>query len=222
MRVTATRSLRMTSSGYTPSDRKLGFVIRGVEKYAINDYLEGVAAIIGAENIRTFGRIKGNFGIWVKTIEAAGKLSAEDYIVVNSENIPIWPYVQPILKVKLFNVPPFVTNEAIEAELNNHGAVKAKITVEPLYGVSDKFKGIESFTRITSMTFESEKKLPGKLIIKTEESSHTIFTQVGRQKCFICQELKHKSSACPRKKTKRHQLLHLRRLSTMTTLTSRP
>ena len=93
-------------------------------------------------------------------------------------------------------------------ELKKHGIIKAPITVEPLYGVSEKFKGIESFTRSTSMSFQPQVKLPEKIVITTEESSHVIFTQVGRQKCFICQETKHKSSDCPKKIKRTENILN--------------
>ena len=55
----------MASPGFVPSVRELGFVIKSDEKCGIEDYLEAVAAIIGAENIKTFGRIRSNFGVSV-------------------------------------------------------------------------------------------------------------------------------------------------------------
>ena len=207
----------MGSRNFQPSDKKVGFVIKGNESLQINDYLEAIAEIIGAESIKTFGRIKGNFGVWVKTPEAAEKLSDVDFLPVKNESVAMWPYVVPILKVKLFNVPPFLPNDVIETELKRHGIIKAPITVEPLYGVSEKFKGIESFTRTTSMSFQTDVKLPEKLVIKlvttTEESSHVIFTQVGAQKCFICQETKHKSKDCPKKAKKTEKITHDNKLN---------
>ena len=167
----------------------------------MNDYLEAVASIVGAENIQTFGRIKSNFGVWVRNDEAAAKLHELDLIEVKSESLEIWPFVRQIIKVKLFGVPPFISNESIEAELKNHGTLKAPIFVEQLHGVSDKFKGIQSFNRTTLMSFEDNKKLPEKISVSTEERSYVIQTQVGRQKCFLCKSFTHKSSDCPDKKT---------------------
>ena len=66
--------------------------------------------------------------------------------------------------------------ESIEAELKNHGTLKAPITVEQLHGVSDKFKGIESFKRTTLMSFEDNKKLPGKIRVSTDERLYVILT----------------------------------------------
>ena len=98
----------MGSRDFQPSDKKLGFVIKGNESLQINDYLEAIAEIIGAENIKTFGRIRGNFGVWVNTPEAAEKLNVVDFLAVKNESVAMWSYVVPILKVKLFGVPPFL------------------------------------------------------------------------------------------------------------------
>ena len=73
--------------------------------------MEAVAKIIEAENIVSFGRMRSNFGVWVKTI---------DLITVKNESLSLWPFVKPIQKIKLF-VPPFVTNEEIETELEQYG-----------------------------------------------------------------------------------------------------
>ena len=156
----------MEKQTFVPSAKEFGFVIKSDEKCGIEDYLEAVAKIIEAENIISFGRIRSNFGVWVKTTEAAEKLQEIDLITVKNESLSLWPFVKPIQKVKLFNVPPFVTNEAIETELEQYGTLKSKIAVESLFGVSEKFKNIESFTRATTMSFESNKKLPSRIKVR--------------------------------------------------------
>jgi len=185
---------------FYPSERKFGFLIKPVQGCENDDYLEAISDIVGEGNIRTFGRVRNNYGVWVKSDEAAEKLQCFDTITVKNQNVAIWPYVKPILKVKLFNVPPFIPNDLIETELKKYGALKGHITVEPLFGISEKFKGIESFTRSTLMSFADEAKLPDHITVKTDEFSHLITTQVGRQKCFICHDFKHKSADCPQRK----------------------
>ena len=97
-----------STSSFTPSSKKHGFVIKSVINCEMNDYLEAVASIVGTENIQNFGRIKSNFGVRVRNDEAAAKLHELELIEVKSESLEIWPFVRQIIKVKLFGVPPFI------------------------------------------------------------------------------------------------------------------
>ena len=61
--------------GYQPCAREFGFVIRGNNQFGAEDYLDAIADKIGVENIKTFLKIRGNFGFWVKNSESVAKLA---------------------------------------------------------------------------------------------------------------------------------------------------
>ena len=194
----------MSSSNFKPFPRETGFVLKNCVEKKAEDYLQAIAAIVGVEKIKSFGRCRENFCVWVSDNDAAEELRILESVQVDNESVAIWPYFSPILPVKLFNVPPFISNEEIKLELLKWGSVKGDISSEKLHGVSEQFQNIESFTRVTHMSFKDDVRLPSRIAIKTPETttSFSITTQVGRPKCFICADPKHKSKDCLKRKKK--------------------
>jgi len=196
----------MTSSNLNQFPRETGFVLKSCDGKSAEDYLQAIAAIVGAEKIKSFGRVRENFSVWVSDKDAADKLHVCDSVPVGNESFAIWPYFSPILPVKMFSVPPFISNEEILVELLKWGSVKGGISSEKLQGVSAQFQNFESLTRVTHMSFKDGKKLPIRITVGPPEASYTITTQVGRPKCFICGDPKHKSKDCPKRKRNFPQL----------------
>ncbi|CAG7722080.1 unnamed protein product [Allacma fusca] len=172
------------------------FVIKNLVEATLTDYLESIKGIIGADSIVDIGRVTSNYGIWVKDIEAVKKLKALEFITIKNQNVSIGPYVDPLKKVKLIGVPPFVDNTVLKIELNKYGMVKTEIDTEPIYGVPENFKHVKSFNRILHMTFQKDVYLPETITVTHDNTKHAIKTQVGRRKCFFCGSLSHVGSNC--------------------------
>ncbi|CAG7732698.1 unnamed protein product [Allacma fusca] len=177
-----------------------GFVIKNLVEATLIDYLNAIESVVGAENIVDIGRVTSNYGIWVKNDEAAQKLKLLEFLTIRNQSVSIWPYVEPLKKVKLMGVPPFLDNKLLKLELNKYGMVKSEIESEPIYGVPEKFKHIKSFTRTVYMTFQKDVLLPDSLLIQFEDKKHAIKTQVGRRKCFFCGSFSHIGSNCMMRK----------------------
>ncbi|CAG7816973.1 unnamed protein product [Allacma fusca] len=178
-----------------------GFVIKNVAEATMIDYLDSIKEIVGAENIINIGKVASNYGVWVKNDEVSKKLKILEVVTVKEQSVSIWPYAQPIKKVKLIGVPPFLNNNLIIQELNQYGKVKSDIDTEPLYGALDEYtKHIGSFTRSLLMSFSKDIQLPESIIVRNDDTNHEIRTQVGWRKCFYCGSFTHVGANCTTKK----------------------
>lgn len=99
-------------------------------------------------------------------------------------------------------MPPFFSNDVIAKELCKYGTLKSQITADSSYGADEDLKHVTTSTRNVLMSFENNAKLPDKITVDSGVYKCIITAQVGRQKCFACNDFKHKSSDCPKKKNK--------------------
>jgi len=78
--------------------------------------------------------IKGAVVIFLDQVEKVNRV-VEAGLIVGDLFVPVFPLVQPVTRVLVFNVPPFVTDEFLSRELS-----RPRKVVSPIKKISSGFK----------------------------------------------------------------------------------
>ena len=179
--------------------KTFGYVIQAISGATQVDYVTAIAAVVGPKKVKSIGVMNSNVTVWLADDASAGKLESTDVITVKGKSTQVWPFVRPLRNVKLFGVPPIVSNDKLKEELSQHGRVCSQIKTELVHGMPEEFGPIESLTRTLRMSFETGKLLPSKLALEEDGEKITIRTQVGKRKCFRCDKAGHVGRTCPQR-----------------------
>ena len=179
-----------------------GYVVTAIDKATSVDYLSAIVKVIGQSKVKSFGRMGRNFAFWVNDEDSVETMEVTTEITVKNQTAMIWPYINPIRRIKLMGVPPFIPNGLIEEELKQYGSIKGVIKIEDIYGLPEEFGKIESFNRTLSLSCDRKTVLPNNIKVKMNEREYEILLQVGRRKCFKCDSILHISANCTGKQDK--------------------
>ena len=177
-----------------------GYVIHAVSGASQLDYVQAITAIVGPKKVKSIGVMNSHVTVWLADDESAKKLESTDAITVKGKTTQLWPFIRPLRNVKLFGVPPIVSNDTLVEKLNIYGKVSSQIKTELVFGIPEEYGPIESLTRTLRMTFEDRQWLPDKLFIDEDDEKITIRTQVGKRKCFRCNKSGRVRTNCPQRK----------------------
>ena len=199
----------VVAQGVTPASlitttgpkKTFGVLVKRTPGVNLEEALHAVAKVIDPTKIIYADFLSAaNFGIWFDSEETANEFMRQDTVKIRGEAAKLHRYANPIRRVVLRSVPPFVPDALLLKTLEKYGEARSAVTHQPVYGLSDKYSHIRSFTRSVEISFKGNEQIPPQIKVTCDGVDYVISTQVGARKCFKCQKPGHVSKDCPLKK----------------------
>lgn len=106
--------------------RRHGFKIRVGVECSVEECSLAVGTVVGHSCIKSAARMNSAVIIFLEAVEKVD-LIVEHGVVIREEYFQVFPLVNPARKVVLSNMPPFISDEIIERELQRHGQIVSTI-----------------------------------------------------------------------------------------------
>lgn len=103
-------------AGFEQLTRRHGLKVPVGAECSVEDTVLAVGEVVGHESIRSASRMNGAVVLFLNKVEKVNDI-VESGIVINDRFVKIFPLVNPARKVLLSNVPPFISDEALQREL---------------------------------------------------------------------------------------------------------
>ncbi|TWW53857.1 hypothetical protein D4764_0097100 [Takifugu flavidus] len=131
-------------------------------------------------------------------------------VTVNGAYLQVSPLAAPSTRVTVSGVPPFITNEALEQELQRFGKFASGLrtvglgTVVGDRGSEDRWsgdrgsgdRGLGPRQRFMFLTCPSQ-TLDVSFRVRHGEGHYMVYASSGSMRCFECGDVGHKRVACP-------------------------
>lgn len=181
-------------------DKTKGVLIRRINGVTISELLEALGKVISPLKILYADYVTAvNFGVWLDTDESVGDLVGLDTLEVKGQMTKMYRYTNPVHRVTLRNVPPFIPDPVINTHLQQYGEMRGVMVHQSVSKVSEQFAHVKSFTRIVNVAMADGKIIPPSIPIVWDGRKHIINVTVGANKCFTCHKSGHNFRNCPSK-----------------------
>lgn len=183
-------------------DKSKGVLIRRIKGVTLSELLEALGKVISPKKILYADFVTAaNFGVWLDTDKSVDDLIGLDTLEIKGQMTKMYRYTNPVHRVVLRNVPPFIPDTVILSYLQKYGEIRGALERQSCYNVGEDFAHVKSFTRNVSLAISDGVIVPPGLTISWENKKHVIYVQVGAKKCFKCNKPGHTSNNCPTKAT---------------------
>lgn len=167
------------------------------ESISIENVLVAIGREIGAQNIMSASRMNKAIVVFLKEIEMVSQL-VECGLTVQDVFVPVLPLSNLSKKVMISNVPPFISDKALESILARYGKLVGPIKMIPLGLKTPELKHVMSFRRQALMILSAEfETLDVSVKLTVFDRDYTIFISTETMKCFICGKYGHIKTGCP-------------------------
>ena len=163
----------------------------------------GLAAgeVVGCDSIKALSRMNGAVVMFLDAIDKVNTL-VERGIVLRNTQTAVFPLNNPSKRVVLSNLPPFISDDALERALSRHGQLVSAIKMMSSGCKSPKLKHAVSFRRYVYMILKAgSDELNLALRFKIDGFDYTIYATTEAMKCFGCGQAGHAVRSCPDKVT---------------------
>jgi len=188
-----------TANSNTPK-REQAIVLLPVDGLLIKDYIIAIGQIISPSNIIFVSKISmGRVCVFLSSEQILSSLIEKSHstLKINDHIIPIRRLLNPAKRIIISNVCPSIPNQSILDALSH-------INITPLSEINFLKAGIKeigyehilSFRRQIFIKHEDIPKLPGSLLINTNETNFRIFFTDDTITCYTCKSTGHTSMSC--------------------------
>ena len=150
----------------------------------------------GHYSIKALSRMNSAVVMFIDSIDKVNIL-VERGIVMRNTQTAVFPLNNPSKKVILSNLPPFVSDDALERELSRHGQLVSAIKMMSSGCKSPKLKHAVGFRRYVYMILKAGiDDLSLAMRFKVEGFDYTIYATTEAMKCFGCGQAGHAVRSC--------------------------
>lgn len=181
-------------------DKTKGVLIRRLAGVTLPELLDAIGKVILPSKIK-YADFCGaaNFEVWFDSVESVDTIVAFDTITIKGQLAKINRYLNPVRRVVLRNVPPFIPDDVLLQLLEKYGEVRSGVEHQACFGVGEEFSHVKSFTRTISLSIQNGVMIPPSEKVRWDGINHNIYLQVGAKKCFSCGKSGHTNKNCPNK-----------------------
>ncbi|OXA46785.1 hypothetical protein Fcan01_18068 [Folsomia candida] len=142
-------------------DKTKGVLIRRVAGVTLPELLEAIGKVILPSKIK-YADFCGaaNFEVWFDSVESVDTIVAFDTITIKGQLAKINRYLNPVRRVVLRNVPPFIPDDILLQLLEKYGEVRSGVEHQACFGVGEEFSHVKSFTRTISLSIQNGVMIP--------------------------------------------------------------
>ena len=121
-------------------------------------------------------------------------------VVVQATFTPVTPLIHPARKITLSNVPPFIKDELITAELARYGHPVSQMRKIPLGCKSPLLKHVVCFIRQVYMILKNSiDEVNVAFKFRIDDFDYLVFATSDSMRCFGCGQEGHLRRSCPEK-----------------------
>jgi hypothetical protein len=172
-------------------------LVKGDEKINRNAIVTSLSQIIQVSDIDSLGNL-GDFTEWYvicKSTTAREELLKKDELVVDEQLFIISEPYKHVKTIRLFNVPPSVSDDEIMSIASKWGGGIINIEQEKM---PHPFEDIKTFVRRVRVRFscrQDEEKVP--LSFKYKGLNVPVYLEGRKKVCFRCKKAGHVKADCP-------------------------
>ncbi|XP_058809739.1 uncharacterized protein LOC131674937 [Phymastichus coffea] len=188
---------KVTSSSIMPK-KDQAIVIDSIEGCTIEDYIDGLEALIDASYIKYISKISGNRVCTYLSDNALVEKLTNKMVQVKDFTLKIRPLLEKNKRVVLSNACPVIPNEVFIEALKNKGITIVSQMNNIRAGLNKPGRShILSFRRQVYIKEEDEHLLPQSLQITYEETQYWVYLSTESAHCFVCKQYGHIAKVCP-------------------------
>uniref|UniRef100_A0A9J8BET3 Protein phosphatase 1 regulatory subunit 16A n=1 Tax=Cyprinus carpio carpio TaxID=630221 RepID=A0A9J8BET3_CYPCA len=164
---------------------------------SVEDCALAVGKAVGYDSIVSASRMNGAVVIFLDVIEKVNSV-VQSGVVIQDTLVSVVPLIQPAKRIILSNVPPFIKDELLVAELSRHGKIMSQMKKIPLGCKSPLLKHVVCFRRQVYMVLnKAEDEMNMAFKSRIDGFDYVIFASSDTMKCFACGMEGHTKRACP-------------------------
>ncbi|TWW78252.1 hypothetical protein D4764_11G0003730 [Takifugu flavidus] len=134
-----------------------------------------VGEIVGPRSVKSASRMNRTVVVFMDSTEKADQLVVAG-VVIKGALTPVFPLSNPVKKVVVSNVPPFLKNELLLWELSRHERVVSQMRLIPLGSKSPLLGHVVSLRQQVSMVLNNNKEeLNLALRFRVDEFDYTVY-----------------------------------------------
>lgn len=176
--------------------RRHGIKLAPVSNVSVEQCVLAVGEVVGCDSILSASRMNSAVVVFLDTIEKVNSV-VQNGVVIQDTFTPIMPLLQPAKKVILSNVPPFIKDELLLAELSRHGKVVSQMKKIPFGCKSPLLKHVVCFRRQVYMVLKKDAdELNVAFKFRVDGFDYVVFVTSEIMKCFRCGKEGHIRGAC--------------------------
>ncbi|KAI4880461.1 hypothetical protein NFI96_009804 [Prochilodus magdalenae] len=179
--------------------RRHGIKIAPDVSCSVEECSLAVGEVVGYNSIVSASRMSGAVVVFLDDVEKVNTM-VQNGVVVQGTLTPVTPLIRPARKITLSNVPPFIKDELITAELARYGHPVSQMRKIPLGCKSPLLKHVVCFRRQVYMVLKNgidEVNVAFKF--KIDDFDYVVFATSDSMRCFGCGQEGHLRRSCPEK-----------------------
>ena len=177
--------------------RRHGIRIAPGARRSVEECSLAVGEVVGYGSIVSASRMNSAVVVFLDSIEKANTM-VQNGVVIQGTFTPGVPLVRPAKKITLSNVPPFIKDELLTAELARYGQFVSQMRKIPLGCKSPLLKHVVCFRRQIFMILKNGiDELNVAFKFKIDDFEYEVFATSDTMKCFGCGQVGHLRRSCP-------------------------
>ncbi|OXA42067.1 hypothetical protein Fcan01_23265 [Folsomia candida] len=174
-----------------------GIVLRRIRDVSLLDVLKGLARFVDPKSITHADSLgPANWAIWFIDQAAFDVIIKADTIKFGAASVKVYAYANPIRRVIVRGVPPFLPDEILINSFAKYGEIRGQVSHQSIFGAGEEFAHIISFTRILNLAIPKGIRVPDSINVKVSDKVYKLRVQIGAKKCFRCGKKNHVSANC--------------------------
>lgn len=179
--------------------RRHGIKLAPVSNVSVEQCVLAVGEVVGCDSILSASRMNSAVVVFLDTIEKVNSV-VQNGVVIQDTFTSVMPLLQPAKRVILSNVPPFIKDQLLIAELSRHGKVVSQMKKIPFGCKSPLLKHVVCFRRQVYMVLKKDAdELNVAFKFKVDGFEYVVFVTSDVMKCYRCGKEGHIRGACTEK-----------------------
>lgn len=177
--------------------RRHGVKVLPAFNCSVEDCALAVGKAVGYDSIVSASRMNSAVVIFLDAIEKVNSV-VQSGVVIQDMLVSVVPLIQPAKRIILSNVPPFIKDELLTAELSRHGKIMSQMKKIPLGCKSPLLRHVVCFRRQVYMILKSgEDEMNVAFKFRIDGFDYVFFASSDTMKCFECGKEGHTKRVCP-------------------------